>query len=169
MLLIVLCVVTCAIASVVYSKYVTDKDDTAGFEVIAEPNLEIAVSAPNQTDSQTNYTITNTANSNMPAYIRFTVVVNWIDNDSDNIWFSQPVEGKDYSISSSCTELNGYYYYNGEVSVGNGFDLCVSQLDQKDGYTMQIEVIAEGIQSVPVTAVEEAWGVTFNGTVWATK
>ena len=171
LLLIALCIITCAIASVVYGKYVTDKDNTAGFEVIAQPSLELVVSEPktdDQDSSKTNYTIANSASSNMPTFIRFTVVVNWV-NSEGNLWFSQPVEGTDYVITTSCTELDGYYYYDGEVPAGNSFNLSVSQLNQKDGYTMKIEVVAESVQSVPTTAVEEAWGVTFNGTDWAKK
>lgn len=169
---IVICIITAAVASGVMGKYVADKDDEASFDVIAEPKLFLDVSEPSVTENAdgtiyNNYTITNPTSSNMKSYIRFTVVVNWRSNNHGELWFTEPVEGVDYSISSGdYTKIGEHYYYNGEVSIGGFFNLQVQQLRQKDGYTMEIQVHSESIQCVPESAAADAWGFEFNGTEW---
>ncbi len=167
-LMLSLCLVTGAVASAVYGKYVTDETDEASFDVVATPNLDLQVSESDDddTDSEYKYTITNSSTSNIPTYVRFTVVVNWVQEGTEEIWFLPPVEGVDYEIKTPYTKVGGYYYYNGEVVPGFSFGVNVSQLKSKDGYTLQVSVLAESIQCVPATAVEDAWGVTFNGTNW---
>lgn len=162
--LILICVIVAAVASGVMGKYVADKDDEASFEVIAEPKLELEVSAP---DASGNYTITNSESSNMPSFVRFTVVVNWKSDANNELWFLAPVEGTDYAVNSdNCTKLGEYYYYNGEVAVGESFNVSVTPITPKDGYTLEIKVLSESIQSVPDSAVQDAWGVEFNETDW---
>lgn len=163
-LLIALCIVSGMIASAGYAKYVADEEEEASFDVVAQPELTLNVSAP---DANGNYTIANAASNNLPTYIRFTVVANWVSNTNGQVWFLQPVEGVDYRINTSCTQIDDYYYYNGEVGAGTGFQVNVSPIVQKDSYTLQIEILAESIQSVPTTVVEGAWGVTFNGSTWS--
>lgn len=162
--IILICLIITAIASGVMGKYVADKDDEASFEVIAEPKLYLDVSEP---DASGNYQITNSTGSNMKSYIRFTVVVNWRSDSHGELWFTEPVEGVDYSINvDGCTKIDEHYYYNGEVAIGGFFNLQVQQLEQKDGYTMEIQVISESIQCVPKSAAADAWGVEFDGTSW---
>lgn len=162
--LILICVIAAAVASGVMGKYVADKNDEAAFEVIAEPKLELEVSAP---DASGNYTITNLQSSNMPSFVRFTVVVNWKSDNHNELWFSAPVEGTDYTVDAeNCTKIGKYYYYNGEVAVGASFNIKVTPDTTKEGYTMEIKVLSEAIQSVPDSAVQDAWGVEFNETNW---
>ena len=157
---IIICIITAAVASGVMGKYVADKNDEADFEVIAEPKLNITVTP----DGSGNYRIANAADSNMPAYIRFTVVVNWInDNFGDGVWFVKPEINTDYTLTvNGCSKVGDYYYYNGTVAVDSGFDITVSQINPSDDFTLQVQVIAEGFQSVPDSAVRIAWGATYD-------
>lgn len=97
------------------------------------------------------------------AYIRATYVVNWVDAYG-NIYAAQPEEGTAYTVvlnkgsgSDQWTQGNddGYYYYNSEVPATAGHDYTgvlitsIAPVAGKapTGYTLQVTIIAEGIQS----------------------
>jgi hypothetical protein len=169
LLLIVLCVATCAAVSIIYAKYVTDQTTEPDVDIIAEGELQITVSG-----STPNYTITNTTQSNMPAYVRFAVIVNWKNGDGD-LWAIPPEEGEDedYTITvDGCTKLGSYYYYNGMRAPEEGFPVVIAPTPQgeKPGYTLDVQILAEGIQCLPdndeKSAVRSAWGVKYDGTTW---
>jgi hypothetical protein len=163
LLLIVLCVATCAAVSIIYAKYITDQTTEPNVDIIAEGELQITVSG-----STPNYTITNTTQSNMPAYVRFAVIVNWKNGDGD-LWAIPPAEGedKDYTITvDGCTKLGSYYYYNGMRAPEEGFPVVITPRSEKPGYTLDVQILAEGIQCLPVSAAKYAWAAIFNGTEW---
>lgn len=165
MLLLALGVIACVVVSAAYGKYMVDKNAQASINVLAEPKL-VVTAASNGSGS---YTVTNTTGSNMPAYVRFTVVANWIADDAQDgeVWFSQPVLGVDYSINAlGYTKIGEHYYYNGTVPTGSAITLGTAKITERVGFTLEIEVLVEGIQSIPETAVKEAWGVTYNGSSW---
>lgn len=121
---------------------------------------------------KSNVIIQNTGDTK--AYIRATVVITWQDSDG-NIYGVAPVRGQDYTIeygSGWRVGSDGYYYYPSTVeplsSTTNLIDRCtVIGSAPKEGYALHVEVLAQGIQSVPTDAVTEAWGVTVadNGTI----
>ena len=96
------------------------------------------------------------------AYIRATYVVNWVDGDG-NVYAAQPEEGTAYTVvlnkgsgSDQWTQgTDGYYYYNSEVPATAGHDYTgvlitsIAPVAGKapTGYTLQVTIIAEGIQS----------------------
>ena len=95
------------------------------------------------------------------AYIRATYVVNWVDSEG-KIYAAQPEEGTAYTVvlnegsgSDQWTQGNdGYYYYNREVPATAGHDytgVLITSITPKGaapaGYTLQVTIIAEGIQS----------------------
>lgn len=161
LLLIVLFVATCAAVSIIYAKYVTDETAEPDMSIIAEGKLQITV-----TESEPKYTITNTSSSNIPAYVRFAVIVNWKNGDGD-LWAIPPTEGVDYTITAAdCTKLGDYYYYNGVRAPEEGFPVVITPRGEKPGYTLDVQILAEGIQCLPVSAAKYAWAATFNGTEW---
>lgn len=99
------------------------------------------------------------------AYIRAYIVVNWVD-ETGNIAAEKPAEN-DYSITFSTgtawKEYDGYYYYTKSVAPKASTADLIKEcrvIGQKDGYSLQVEIIADAVQSSPADAVKDAWGVT---------
>ncbi len=169
LLLLSLCIMTSAVASMIYAKYVDDAKKDAELDIIASGNLVVTVS-PGSHDAGV-YTITNDKDngSTIPAYVRFAVIVNWQDGDG-NLWAVPPTEGTDYTVTASdCTLLNNYYYYNGVRNPGDVITVKVTPGETKTGYTLHVQIVAEGIQSVPLSVAESAWHATYNGSEWVVK
>lgn len=103
------------------------------------------------------------------AYIRAAVVITWTD-ESGNAYSELPQAGKDYVItwgSSKWTKASdGFYYYDSPVDAGskteNLISKCESSGTEPDGYTLNVEILAQSIQSLPEEAVQQSWGVTVN-------
>ena len=114
---------------------------------------------------KTNVQIKNT--SDIPAYIRAYIVVTWKDADG-NVYGKLPVANTDYTMTmgpNGWAQKDGYWYCNTAVASGANTPVLISNCEVKDnatipdGYKLSVEIIAEAIQSVPDTAVKEAWGV----------
>ena len=169
LLLLSLCIMTSAVASMIYAKYVDDKSNNAEIDITVDGELVITVS-PGSHDAGV-YTITNDKDngSTIPAYVRFAVIVNWQDGDG-NLWAVPPTEGTHYTVTASgCTLLNNYYYYNGVRNPGEAITVTVTPGETKTGYTLHVQIVAEGIQSVPLSVAESAWHATYNGSEWVVK
>ena len=125
-------------------------------------NVSCAVEATDKT-----FSVKNT--SDIDAYLRAAIVVNWADANGDNVYGIAPVEGTDYALQVSSEWIDGddgYYYYPSKVapfeksadavefisSYGVKDDVTASE-----GYSLQVEVLAQAIQALPDEAVEEAW------------
>ncbi len=175
LLLLAFCIVTCAVASMVYAKYVDDNQGNASINITTGGKLTLDVSDPVVTDNTYEYKITNasdgssTDSSNVTAYIRAAIVVNWQDSEG-NLW-AVPPKATDYTVSApNCTKLGDYYYYNGACIPGFSFPLTVGLTDSAKapaGYTLHVKILAEGIQSMPENAVGEAWGYTYLNNAWS--
>ena len=167
LLLLILCIATTSIVSVVYARYVTDLTANPEVTITAQGILDVGVSdnggGGGISGGDGSYTIANTSATNIVTYIRATVIVNWQDGDG-NIWAIPPVEGTDYSISAdNCDKLtDGYYYYKGPRDKNEGFGITVTPKSTKDGYTLHVQILAESIQCVPGSAAMDAWGATYN-------
>lgn len=112
-----------------------------------------------------NVQITN--KGNIPAYIRATYVVNWLDKEG-NIAASVP-EGYSYNLTENpngkWTKGNGgYFYYLSPVAPGastpGSLLTCTVTRPENPEYRLSVEILATAIQSTPAKAVTEAWGVT---------
>lgn len=114
--------------------------------------------------------------SNIDAYIRATVVINWVD-DKGNVAAQKPVKDTDYTIEYNLSNdgwwqgNDGYYYYSSAVKPADKNNdgltgILINSCQLKDGaqapegYSLSVEIIADAIQSVPDKAVREAWNVT---------
>lgn len=116
-------------------------------------------------NTKSNVKITNT--SNIDAYIRAKVVINWRDADG-NIVASVP-EGYSYQFTGlpgdKWVQQGEYYYYKNPVaenkSTGNLLTTCTWEHPNNPQYFLSVEIIASAIQSQPASAVQQAWGVTY--------
>lgn len=118
--------------------------------------------------------VKNTGNVN--AFIRAAVVVTW-QNASGNVYPTAPVLGEyaDYIATypgNGWVKHGDYYYYTSPVkpneSTGVLLTRCMMNYPSKapEGYTLHVEILASAIQSEPIEAVNDAWGVTIaNGNV----
>ena len=111
-----------------------------------------------------NVQIRNTGTTD--AFIRATYVVNWVDQDG-NIAASVP-EDYSYTLTENPNgnwEKNddGYFYYLTPVAPGDSTPgsllVCTVTYPANPEYTLSVEILATAIQSSPVSAVTEAWGV----------
>lgn len=112
------------------------------------------------------YSVTNT--SDIPAYIRASYAVNWMDGRG-NIRGVGPAD-TDYtlSIGSDWTKgADGFYYYLRPVAVGGTvsapFTMSPGTTSAPDGYSLTLTVTAEAIQAAgdtddtSVPAYKNAW------------
>ncbi len=106
------------------------------------------------------------------AYIRAAVVVTWQD-EAGNVLGEKPVENEDYTIdyvlaSGWVQGADGFYYWTSpvlsddedseECYTGVLINSCAPVEDKTpDGYSLAVEIIGSGIQSVPDTVVTEEW------------
>lgn len=106
---------------------------------------------------------------NIPAFLRATVVINWVDADG-KIAAATPMEGADYTVTWGTNGWrkgdDGFWYYTAAVSPhGRTADLIeqAQPISTPDGYTLRISIVASAIQAAPPAAAQDAWGVTVNG------
>lgn len=120
------------------------------------------------TGSKENVQIKNTGNT--AAYIRATYIVTWRDGQGENANIVPAPDESEYAYSLDVNPdkawllgNDGYFYYPtpigpGESTKGSLLNCTVTK--QPENYFLHVEVLAEAIQSTPVNAVHEAWGVT---------
>lgn len=108
------------------------------------------------------------------AWIRAAVVVTWQDA-SGNIYGTTPVAGTDYTLTLASNTgwiagRDGFYYYQTPVKsreedatncyTGVMIESCKMSENATvpDGYSLCVEVLCSGIQSVPANVFNEQWG-----------
>lgn len=114
---------------------------------------------------KTDVKIRNTGNTD--AFIRATIVANWVSADDGKILSSAPIEGTDYTVEwgngNWFKGTDGFWYYKPSVSADSVTDNLINSaqsISSPDGYILSIKILATAIQSNPETAVEDEWGVT---------
>lgn len=116
---------------------------------VGEVSCSVAIAEDNSS-----VTVTNTGN--VPACVRVAVVANWVNDDG--IHYTQPTLT---CTSDDWTKNDGIYYYNSVVPVDGYVTLSFTSDDTApDGYTLQIQALAEAIQE---NAAAEAWGFSPSG------
>ena len=178
LVLLLLCTVSGVVANAVYAKYTTDLNTSVNVNVVGEGKVQIQVVKQVVKDDEWEYSISHTAESKIPAYIRFTVVTNWKQKEGDALWYQGPenvtvtVPGTVPGAAPNAQELDGYYYCvvdgKAEIAVGTVISgITVTTEDSPpSGYELDVQILAEAIQCMPASVVGTAWGVTFNGTNW---
>ena len=102
------------------------------------------------------------------AYIRAAVVVNFVNDLNGSVLSTAPVEGQDYTLTFEDNlawkkGADGYYYHKQPVAVNSLTNTLISSaqaLNEPEGYSLSIQILASAIQSDPPKAVQESWGVT---------
>ena len=100
------------------------------------------------------------------AHIRATIVVTWQDA-AGNVYGQVPVEGegKDYVLVINDTGwekgADGYWYCiaagDPDTQTAVLIDSCTA-LTSLDGYTLNVEILAQAVQAEPDAAAIAAWG-----------
>lgn len=125
---------------------------------------------------KTNVSIKNTGDTT--AYIRAAVVVTWQDGNG-NVYGTVPVKGSDYEIFYNLGDQanpegkwilgsDGFYYWTNPVKSeeedANNCNTGILITEAKplktapaEGYTLCIEILGSGIQSVPTSVVTSEW------------
>ena len=113
-----------------------------------------------------NVCIRNTGD--VEAYIRAAVIINWVD-ESGKISAVDPVRDTDYQISGHGSDWvladDGFWYYRIAVmpnAVTENLLDTLTPITQKEGYHLQVQVVATAVQAYPEAAVKEAFGVDVN-------
>lgn len=129
-------------------------------------------------NEKSNVSILNT--SDIDAYIRAAIVVNWADKDGNVS--GTPVTDSDYTMSLNLTSSgwvkgsDGYYYYTSPVAPGRNTEILITRCSPTvnaapAGYELQVTILAEAIQAEGKSgddyAVETVWPVTVNSTTKA--
>ena len=166
MILILVSIVISSATGAIYAKYVKNVDKDVVTSVVSNGEVEIEIVK----NSEGDYTIRHTSNSKIPAYIRFTVIANWKSTTDDAIWYLSP---ESVTVNAPCAQLvDGYYYCvadtKAEIALGTTLDgITVTTTESAPaGYEFNVQILAEAIQCMPAGVVEDAWGVTYNGTAW---
>ena len=124
--------------------------------------VETEITEDFNTTSKTEVIIKNTGKTD--AYIRVAVVGNWMAADGTII---EPWDGS-FTIGTDWLKIGDYYYYTKPVAAltGETTNLLGSssiELTKKDdGSYLEIVVIQQSIQAVPVSVVQDEWSVTVN-------
>lgn len=110
-------------------------------------------------NQKTSITVKNTG-VGVPVYIRVALVANKIDADG-NITGAAAVP--EFTLGSDWVKhTDGYYYYTKPVSPGGKTGDLLGEKKITLTENMQVIILADAIQSVPVAAVQEAWGSGFS-------
>ena len=167
--LLVVCTASCVVVSAVYTKYIKDVDTNVDLSVVGEGNVEIEVVK----NGAEEYSIRHSVNSKIPAYIRFTVVVNWKNINNGTLWYVSP-DAVNIDVDCAQKLSDGYYYGvvgdKAEISrdtVLSGIQVTTTATAPGEEYELDVQILAEAIQCMPSDVVKEAWGATFDGASWS--
>lgn len=116
--------------------------------------------------NKTDVAVKNT--SDVSAYLRAVVIVNWVSVEDKSIYPAMPRDGVDYSIvyGSGKWRLakDGFYYYTEPVFSAGKTDVLISEFSETseapEGYVLSISIIASAVQAEPKKAVTELWGIS---------
>ncbi len=168
LLLLLVCVISCAVASAVYAKYVKDIDTDVSMDISGEGQISIEV----VDNHDGTYSIRHTAESRIPAYIRFAIVVNWKHKTDGTLWYINP-SAVSYNVPNATQLSDGYYYGvkdgSAQIAVGtvlSGIMVTTGSTPPSEEYELNVQILAEAIQCVPEDAVETAWGAAFKDGNW---
>lgn len=134
---------------------------TSGTHTVTGTITPAAVSTAVQEDGSGEHVrVQNTGG--VTAYIRAAVVVNLLDAQG-NVSARTPEAGADYAIRYAAEGWtlggDGFYYYAYPVAPGeNTAELIETCTALGSNGSVQLQVLAEGIQSVPAEAAAQAWG-----------
>lgn len=158
-----LCIVTCSVGGVL--AYLMDTAPTLSNE-FAPAKVSCSVDETFENGLKSNVKITNTGD--IDAYIRASVIVTFV-SDSGKVSATSPKPDENYIISwgtRGWTQGSDGYWYYSDVVAPNEQTLplieAATEVKAPSGYSLNIQIVASAIQSVPETAAKEAWNVSFS-------
>ena len=125
------------------------------------PDAEIDITEEFDGSEKTDVGVANTGETEV--YVRVMLVETW-RNSGDQVVAKPEGAVVNYDLGSSdwIKGSDGYYYYTKPLAVGattpNLIDRATCTVP-KGAALLDLEVVAQGIQSTPKDAVEEAWSV----------
>ena len=150
--------------------YLTDETDPV-VNTFTSSNVSTLIEETFTNGVKSNVTVKNTGDTD--ANIRAAVVVTWQDAEG-NVYGKEPVAGTDYTITFNTSEQtdpagkwelksDGFYYWSNPVaaqaSTGVLIATCTTTATPPEGYTLCVEIIASGIQSVGIPEGSHPWGI----------
>ena len=142
--------------------WLTAQDSVANTFTPAQVSCEVTEHFNGATKSNVN--VIN--NSNIPAYIRVKLVTYRVNDAGQHIGGTAAIPT--FTPGQGWVPHDGYYYYTKPVEPNKKPEadlissITLESYTDADGGKQVIEVMAEAIQSVPDTAVKDAWGVTIS-------
>jgi len=128
---------------------------------------EVTVEIPEEFDGDTkaNVAVKNPDNGKtVPAYVRVALVPTWTRDADGKEPVGEPASLSDLNISFNTADWfmasDGYYYYRHILPPGMETTNLINTaivLTEGNGYHMNLQVIADGVQAHPSAAVEEVW------------
>ncbi len=162
--LIILACFIALIAVGTSAAYITSITSTVKNE-FTPANVSCSVEENFNGDVKQDVKIRNTGN--VPAYIRATVLVNWVSVSDGKVLAELPVEGTDYSIiwgsRGWIKAADSFWYHKDAVaadSLTENIINSVKPITTKEGYQLSVKILATAIQSDPQSVVVNEWGVT---------
>lgn len=158
-LLLALVLLSCAVVGTLAWLTTGTDSITNTFTAASVPNTPVEVF---DGTTKTSVQVKNTGN--IAAYVRVKLVPYRVNENGDHIGGKATIPN--FTLGTDWFEKDGYYYYAKPVapnaSSGNllGSSITLKQYTDADGGKQVIEVLSESIQSVPASAVTEAWGVS---------
>lgn len=156
--LIAIVLIFCASVGGTIAYLVTNTQDVTNTFTPSDVKIEIDETYNKDTGIKSEIKVKNVQDEkNVPCYIRVKLVSNMQDGNG-NVTGSAAVPNFTLNTTDWIEGDNGYYYYKHVVNVGaltNNLLAANSQMQLAAGQA--VEVLAEGIQSVPANAVNEAW------------
>lgn len=144
--------------------FLTDQTDSVT-NTFTPAKVTVSVNDTVSGKTKSNIVITNTGNTS--AYIRATLVANWVDKDGNIVApCDLSTEGTMVGLpGTNWTESNGFYYYTKPVDAGAStpdalFTSYTAGETPEGADHLEMKIIAQGVQAEPISAVTEAWGWT---------
>ena len=131
---------------------------------------------------KSNVAIQNLGNTS--AYVRVAVIKNWLEGENivyqetdpyDVTWEGAIETLNSQEIVGNWCKYGDYYYYlipleaNDNKDGGKDITTCLIEScgvnygnDNSPKYTLQVEILAQSVQSVPEEAMKDLWGVTIS-------
>ncbi|MGE4352794.1 MAG: hypothetical protein AB7D36_01760 [Oscillospiraceae bacterium] len=134
--------------------------------------VDVSINENFDGDVKSDVAVTNPNDpQNVPVYVRVALVPTWVNDSGNPVGVSASLADLsiDWGSTDWMTGSDGYYYYKYPLSVGetstNLIDTATVTTD--NGYRMQLQVVADAVQSNPASAVQSVWPVAAasNGTL----
>lgn len=126
--------------------------------------VECEVEEQFDNNTKTNVSVQNPADEkNVTAYIRVALVPTWEDENGNAV--AKPASLGDLTLSLNPTDwvkIDSYYYCKTPVEPGSSTPVLVNSATVKtvNGYSMNLQILAEAVQAEPASAVESVWPVS---------